>query len=133
MAYSIKLFISTLVVFLTIDLAWLGIAAKAFYANQLGHLLSPSTNWIPAVVFYMLYILGILLFVVLPGIQQGSLRSTLLRGAFYGLITYATYDLTNLATLKDWPILLTLVDIAWGTVLCTLVSIFSYYIGKRLK
>jgi uncharacterized membrane protein len=128
-----KLYFSTLVVFFAVDMLWLGVVAQSFYQKHLGFLMAPATNWVPAVAFYLLFILGILIFVVLPGLTKGSLKTTLLRAALFGLITYATYDLTNLATIKDWPVMLTIVDMLWGTVLSTTVSLASYLIGGRMK
>jgi uncharacterized membrane protein len=94
--------------------------------------LTPTTNWIAAVIFYLLFILGILVFVVVPGLEDNSLKTTLLRAALFGLITYATYDLTNLATVKNWPVLITVVDMAWGTVLSVAVSYVGFMVGKWL-
>lgn len=128
----IKLYGVTLVAFFAIDMLWLGVIARGFYRKHLGFLMAPATNWVAAIIFYLLFILGIVFFVVLPGLAAQSLRVTLLRAALYGLITYATYDLTNLATLKDWPVLLTVVDITWGVVLSTLVSLAGYFAGKWL-
>jgi uncharacterized membrane protein len=90
------------------------------------------TNWLAAIIFYLLFILGILIFVVVPGVKEGSLAMTLVRAALFGLITYATYDLTNLATIKNWPLLVTVVDMIWGTVLSTLVSLASFFIARWL-
>jgi uncharacterized membrane protein len=132
MAYYIKLYFATLFAFLAIDMVWLGIVARNFYYEQLGFLMSPATNWVAAMIFYLLFILGILVFVVLPGLEKNSLKDTILRAALFGLVTYATYDLTNLATLKDWPLLITIVDLAWGTVLTIAVSCIGYLAGKRL-
>jgi uncharacterized membrane protein len=131
--YYLKLYFATLVVFFAIDMLWLGLVARGFYQKQLGFLLAPATNWAAAIVFYLLFIAGILFFVVVPGLKEGSLNATLLRAALFGLITYATYDLTNLATLKDWPVVLTLVDITWGIFLSVVVSLSSYLIGSVLK
>jgi len=132
MAYYIKLYFATLFAFLAIDMVWLGIVARNFYYEQLGFLMSPATNWVAAMIFYLLFILGILVFVVLPGLEKNSLKDTILRAALFGLVTYATYDLTNLATLKDWPLLITIVDMAWGTVLTIAVSCIGFLAGKRL-
>ncbi len=127
----LKLFLVTLAAFFAIDMLWLGLIARSFYRKHLGFLMAPTTNWTAAIIFYLLFILGILVFVVVPGLQQEqSLQTVLIRAALYGLITYATYDLTNLATLKDWPLLLTLVDMTWGTVLSLLVSYISFSTGK---
>jgi len=127
----LKLFLVTLVAFFAIDMLWLGLIARSFYRKHLGFIMAPTTNWTAAVIFYLLFILGILVFVVVPGLQQEqSLQTVLIRAALYGLITYATYDLTNLATLKDWPVFLSIVDIGWGTVLSLLVSYISFSAGK---
>ncbi len=133
MTYYIKLYFVTLFAFLAIDMVWLGLVARNFYYEQLGFLMSPATNWVAAMIFYLLFIVGILVFVVLPGLKENSLKATILRAALFGLVTYATYDLTNLATLKDWPLLITIVDMAWGTVLTIAVSCVGYYSGKRLS
>ena len=127
-----KLYLVALAAFLAIDLLWLGLVARLFYQQQLGFIMAPSVNWFAAAIFYLLFIVGILFFVVVPGLESNSLKATLLRAALFGLITYATYDLTNLATLKDWPVLLTVVDLIWGTVLSVLVSYLSFMAGKRL-
>jgi len=132
MSFYIKLYFTTLMAFFAIDLVWLGLVARTFYNKQLGFLLSPNPNWIAAVIFYMLFVAGILVFVVLPGLEDNSLKVTLLRAAFFGLVTYATYDLTNLATVKNWPLLVTVVDLAWGTVLSVIVSWASFFAGKWL-
>ena len=132
MAFYIKLYFATLFAFFAIDMVWLGLVARTFYRKQLGFLLSPNTNWVAAMIFYLLFIAGILLFVVLPGLEDNSLKTTILRAALFGLVTYATYDLTNLATVKDWPLLITIVDLAWGTVLSIAVSCVGFFAGKWL-
>lgn len=132
MVYTIKLYFVTLAVFLAVDLIWLGLIARGFYQKQLGFLLAPTTNWPAAILFYLLFVAGLLAFVIMPGLETGSLKLTLLRAAFFGLVTYATYDLTNLATVKNWPVFLTVVDLAWGTVLSVIVSLFGFMIGRWL-
>ena len=129
--YYIKLYFATLLVFFVIDMVWLGLIARAFYRNYLGFLLTPTTNWIAVVLFYLLFILGILVFVVVPGLKENSLKTTFLRAVLFGLVTYATYDLTNLATVNNWPVMITVIDMAWGTVLSVLVSYISFMVGKR--
>lgn len=128
-----KLYLVLLAAFLAIDMLWLGLLARSFYQKYLGFLMAPSPNWFAATLFYLLFILGILLFVVVPGLESGSLKATLLQGALFGLITYATYDLTNLATLKDWPVLLSVVDMLWGTFLSVSVSAIGFIAGKRIS
>jgi len=130
--YYIKLYLATLATFFAIDMLWLGLVARTFYRKYLGFIMSPNPNWLVAIIFYLLFIVGILVFVVLPGLESGSLQSMLLRAALFGLITYATYDLTNLATVKDWPVIVTIVDMAWGTVLSAAVSYISFLAGKWL-
>lgn len=127
-----KLYLVSLSAFLAIDMLWLGLVARSFYQQQIGFLMASSPNWFAAVIFYLLFIVGILFFVVIPGLEINSPKATLLRAALFGLITYATYDLTNLATIKDWPVLITVVDMFWGTVLSVMVSYISFMAGKRL-
>ncbi len=133
MGYYLKLYFATLVAFFAIDLVWLGLVARTFYRTYLGFLMAPSVNWPAALIFYLLFVVGILVFAVLPGLKAGSLKTTLLRAALFGLIAYATYDLTNLATVKDWPLIVTIVDLIWGTVLSVAVSYAGYMAGKRLS
>ena len=133
MAYYVKLYLATLVAFFAVDIVWLTLVARTFYRKYLGFLMAPSPNWAAAIIFYLLFIVGILVLAVLPGLEAGSLKTTLLRGALFGLVAYATYDLTNLATLKDWPLIVTVVDLIWGTVLSTVVSLAGYYAGKWLS
>lgn len=130
MTYYVKLFFITLAVFLVIDLLWLSLIARGFYRQHLGFLMSPSPNWLAAILFYLLFVVGLLVFVVVPGLEADSLKITLLRAALFGLVTYATYDLTNLATIKDWPVLITIVDLVWGTTLSVIVSLLSFLIGR---
>jgi uncharacterized membrane protein len=96
--------------------------ARKFYSKYLGYRIAPSPNWIAAILFYLLFVAGILVFVVLPGSASDSVSGTLLRGALYGLIAYSTYGLTNLATIKDWTLTVTVVDMIWGTVLSVIVN-----------
>jgi len=132
MSYFLKLYFATLVVFFAVDMIWLGLIARAFYKKHLGFLMAPEVNWYAAIIFYLIFIAGILVFVVVPGIRENDLTTTLLKAAFFGLITYATYDLTNLATVKNWPLLITVVDLVWGMVLTTIVSLAGFFIGKWL-
>ena len=124
----IKLFLVAFLVFLVIDLIWLGLVAKKFYRKHLGFLMSDDVNWIAAIVFYIIFIVGNVLFVIAPALEAESFRHALLYGALFGFVTYATYDLTNLATLKNWPIVITIVDLIWGTVLATSVSVITFII-----
>jgi uncharacterized membrane protein len=128
----LKLYLVSLAAFFAIDVLWLSLAARSFYQQYLGFLMAPSPNWFVAILFYLLFIVGLLVFVIVPGLKVNSLKEIVLKAALFGLITYATYDLTNLATLKDWPALLSIVDMLWGTVLSVMVSYISFMAGKRL-
>lgn len=123
----------TTIVFFAIDIVWLGVIAKNMYQKYLGSFLTDQVNWVAAVIFYLLFIVGILVFAVYPGIQKGSVLTALLLGAFFGMCAYATYDLTNLATLKNWPIQIVFIDIFWGAVLTGVVSVCGFYIVRFLN
>ena len=127
----LKLFAIALPTFLVIDLLWLGVVAASFYKEQMGHLMRANVNWAGAIAFYLVFVAGIVVFVVWPAIERESLARAFLLGAFFGLVTYSAYDLTNLAVLEGFPLKLTLVDLAWGTVLCATVSAITYGAGAR--
>ena len=120
----------TLVVFFLIDMVWLGLVAKGFYRKHLGAFLSPQIRWSAAILFYLLFIVGLLVFAIGPALLRGAPFHALLMGALFGLICYATYDLTNMATLEGWPLIVTGVDLLWGTVLGGVVSLLSTVIGR---
>lgn len=122
-------YLLTVPAFFAIDMIWLGFVAQKFYQSQIGFLLGPI-NWTAAIIFYLLYIIGIVVFAVQPALLAGSLGKAVALGALFGFLAYATYDLTNLATIKDWPLLVTIVDLAWGTVLTGSVAAAGYYLGK---
>lgn len=120
----------TLVAFLLLDFIWLARVARDFYAGQIGTLLLDQPRLGVAAGFYCLYVVGIVVFAVMPALKGNSPSTALLFGALFGLIAYATYDLTNYATLKEWPLLVVVVDIAWGAVL-TAVSALAGFHGSR--
>ena len=128
-----KLIISyllTTVVFFAVDMTWLGFITKDIYKKYLGNFLSDKVNWPAAIIFYLLFIIGIFYFAILPAIEKNSLPKAIIAGALFGFFTYATYDLTNLATLKNWPLPIVFIDIIWGAVLTGIVSTAGYYIVK---
>jgi uncharacterized membrane protein len=131
-SFYLKLYFLTVPFFFIIDLIWLGIVAKGFYQKHLKFILSPKVNWTAAIIFYLIYIAGILIFAVLPAVGKDSLRHAAVWGALFGFFTYATYDLTNLALVKNWPINIVIVDILWGVVLCSTVATLSFLIAKWL-
>ena len=128
----IKLYFITLPIFFAIDMVWLGLIAKKFYREQIGFLMKTNINWLAAIIFYLLFIAGLVFFVISPAVEKKSWLNALFVGALFGLFTYFTYDLTNLATLKDWPLLLSAVDIIWGMGLSASVSLISYFIAIKL-
>ncbi|MDA0987198.1 MAG: DUF2177 family protein [Bacteroidetes bacterium] len=127
-----KLYFIALPVFFVIDMVWLLVIAKDFYRAQIGGLMKPDVNWIAAIVFYLIFIAGLVVFVISPAMEKGSWTHALLFGALFGLVCYATYDLTNLAVAKDWPLLVTIVDLAWGAVLAASVSTITYFIARKI-
>jgi uncharacterized membrane protein len=128
----LKTYLITLPVFLTIDLVWLSLIARKFYAQYLGYLMKTNVNFLAAGLFYLLFVVGLVVFSVLPALEKDSWTQALFLGALLGLVSYATYDLTNLATIKDWPLVVTIVDMVWGTVLGASVSLVSYYIATKI-
>ena len=126
-----RLYLPTLLVFLALDALWLGLVARGFYRDQIGGLMRPDVNWGAALVFYLIFILGLLVFVVVPSLASG-LGRVALTGAFFGLITYATYDLTNLATLKGFPLAVAVVDLVWGMVIAMATSCGSWLLARPL-
>jgi len=129
---TIYLYLLVIPVFFAIDMIWLGLAAREFYRNNLGHLLRPDVNWTAAIGFYLLYIAGIMIFAIMPALEENSLRRAVLFGGLFGFFAYATYDLTNLATLKGWPLNVAVVDIIWGIVLTASVAAAGFFIGQWL-
>lgn len=131
--FYLKLYCCTLLCFFAIDMVWLVLVAREFYQKHLGFLLKDNPNWPAAIVFYLLFVFGLLIFVVVPGLDAGSTKKVIISGCLYGLITYATYDLTNLATVKQWPWIVAVVDMMWGGVLATSVSYLGFLAGKWLQ
>lgn len=125
---NIKVYVVALIVFSLIDAVWLGFISRGLYQQQIGYLLSPKPNWFAAILFYLVFIAGLVFFVINPALAKSSIMWALGAGAAFGFICYATYDLTNLATVKDWPVLITVIDLAWGSFICAAVSSSTYYI-----
>lgn len=118
--------------FCLIDFIWLGTVAKQIYADRMGHLLADKPNLPAAVVFYAIFIAGLVYFVIHPAVADESWTKALLAGAFFGFVTYATFDLTNLAVLKDYPFSIVPIDMAWGTFLAASVSVTTYAVVQVL-
>ncbi len=115
-----------------IDGVWLGLIAKSFYQKHIGHLMADTVQWWAAGVFYPLYAFGMAYFVIVPGLQSNApILSVALRGGLLGLIAYAAYDFTNQATLKNWPVIMTIADLAWGTFVTAVVSALTVFLLRQ--
>lgn len=132
MLHYIAAYVVTAFVFLGIDAIWLGKVATRFYASNLGHLMLERPNFVAAAGFYALYVVGILIFAVAPALRTGSLGTALVYGALFGFFAYATYDMTNYATLRGWPLVVVCVDVVWGTVLTGVAACAGAYIARLL-
>ena len=128
--FYFKLYLATFAAFFVIDLIWLGLVARNLYSKYLGYIMTPKVNWAAAMLFYLLWIGGLLFFALVPWLQAASLGKAVLLGALFGFLTYATYDLTNLATLKDWPVTITIIDMIWGTVLASSTTAIGFLVGR---
>ncbi len=126
-------YLLTFIVFLMVDMLWLGIIAKNLYQKYLGSFLTDSINWTAAFIFYLIYVVGISIFAIYPAVNKESAFHAILMGALFGIFTYATYDLTNLSTLKGWPIPIVIIDILWGAVLSATVSFAGFHIVKWIN
>jgi len=129
----LKLYLIALPVFFIIDFIWLALVARKFYLAQLGLLMKTNINWPVAITFYLLFIIGLVIFAIAPAIEKKSLASAILMGGLFGFFTYATYDLTNLATLKNWPLTVSVVDMIWGTILAASVSTITFLIANKIS
>ncbi|RYU96712.1 DUF2177 family protein [Emticicia agri] len=124
-------FILTTVIFAAIDLVWLGVIAKNLYQQKIGFIMADEVNWIAALIFYLMYIGGILYFVIFPSLDNGNWQTALLKGAILGALCYGTYDLTNWATLKNWPSEIVIIDILWGAFLTGLTATLSFIVSQK--
>lgn len=129
----VYLYLITFVIFLAIDFIWLNFIAKNLYATRIGHLLAEKPNLVPALIFYLVFVVGVIVFAIIPGYEAKSILKTILLGALFGFLAYSTYDLTNLATMKNWPVSVTIIDMIWGTSVSLMTSVAGYYIATLLK
>lgn len=125
-----KAYFSALPAFFILDMIWLGFIAKNFYRKELGSLLATNINWPAGIIFYLLFISGIVFFAVMPALNDKNINKAIINGAVFGFLAYATYDLTNLSTLKNWPLNLSIVDMFWGMILSAVVAGSSFFIVK---
>jgi uncharacterized membrane protein len=126
----IEMYVASVLVMMGLDGLWLGFIVKNFNLKHLGFLLAPAVTWWPIILFYPIYAIGVVVFVLIPSIEAKSLTMAITRGALLGLVSYAAYDLTNNATLPNWPALITLTDISWGIVCTALTASIVYLIFK---
>jgi uncharacterized membrane protein len=126
-------YLAALAALVVLDGLWLGLVAKDFYRQQLGSLMRPDVRFGVAAAFYLVYLVGVVIFAVQPALQEGSAVRALVLGALFGFFCYATYDLTNLATLRDWPAKLSVVDLAWGTFLSAIAALAGYLAASRIS
>lgn len=126
-------YVGTVVAFLGLDFLWLGTVATGFYRGRIGSLLLDQPNFVAAGLFYLLYVAGIVYFAVQPALVSGNWTTAAIAGAILGLIAYGTYDMTNLATLKNWSLTLSAVDMAWGTVLTSFSAVVGYWVAEKLS
>jgi len=133
MVQYLKVYGVALSAFLVVDLIWIGVIARTFYQDQLGFILASSPNWTAAIIFYLMFVAGLLFFAVIPGLKETGLKDSLFRAALIGILTYGTYDLTNLALIEGWPVLVTVVDIIWGMILSMIVCMVSLKAGRHFN
>lgn len=129
----LALYAISLVVFLGIDFVWLTSMGERFYRPNLGRLMAEKANLPVALVFYLLYVVGVLVLVVMPAVDKGSLVQAILGGALLGAVAYGTYDFTNLATIEGWPVIVTVVDVIWGTTLTAVIAAVGYTAARWLS
>lgn len=128
----LKLYGVGAVVFFGLDLLWLGVLARGFYQEHLGYLMRPDVRWGPALLFYLIYVAALIVFGVMPGLEKQSLSRAVLMGGFFGLAAYAAFDLTSLALVRDFPTVVAIADLAWGTTVSATVSGVTYLVASRL-
>jgi uncharacterized membrane protein len=126
-------YITTLIPLTALDMLWILVLAKKFYEDKMGFLFSKSINLVPVAFFYPIYALGVMVFAVLPAVSSASWFEALWRGALLGLVAYGAYDLTNHSTIANWPVSMTIVDMAWGMTVTALTSVIAYFIITALK
>ena len=124
----IAVYATSVPIFFAIDMLWLGVIASSLYQTKLGYLLGP-VQWPVAIAFYLLFLIGLLIFAIAPALEAESMMKALVLGALFGFFTYATYDLTNWSTLKDWPMSVAVVDMLWGATLSACVAAWGYWMA----
>lgn len=126
-----KVYLIAFIIFILADFVWLGFVAKDFYKAELGHLMADNVRWIPAIIFYLLFVFALKFFAIDPALKENDWTIALISGAFLGLVSYGAYDLTNFATLKGWSLQMTLVDMLWGSFISGLTSLATFFIVRN--
>jgi uncharacterized membrane protein len=116
-----------------VDSAWLLVIAPKFYRDNIGFMMAEPPNLYAAGLFYLIFIFGLVYFVINPGMAEKRIRDVAIKGGIFGLVTYATFDLTNQSVLKGWPWIVTIIDLVWGTFICTAVSTLSVFSLKKIS
>ncbi|MEA4875531.1 DUF2177 family protein [Anaerorhabdus sp.] len=119
----------TLLIFIVIDGIWLFLM-RNFYSKQLGELMTTNVKWLSALIFYVLFVIALYYFVINPALISGDIKVLVISAVLFGLVTYGTYDLTNYATLNNWPLTITIIDLCWGSFVSTAVALISFFILK---
>lgn len=127
-----KIYVAMGITFLALDSVWLGLVARGFYKRHIGHLMTNNPNFVAAGIFYALFLFGLMMLVVIPAGKAYSVIQALWSGALFGLVCYATFDLTNQALLKNWPTTVTIIDLLWGTFVTTIVALVGYWVANVL-
>lgn len=129
----IRNYFITFGIYLVIEMLWLTVIAKNLYEKYIGHLMAAKPNLIVSLIYFIIVIAGLIFFAINPALEKSSIKYAFLAGAIFGLMSYTTYSMTNLATLKDWPVVITIVDVMWGTILNSLTAGLSFYIISLFK
>jgi len=127
----IILYVITILTFVIIDALWIGLVARPLYDQYMGQLLVTNIRWLPAIIFYLMFVFGLVVFVLKPAIEDKNYPLTLKRALLYGLVTYGTYDLTSYITIDGFSLMIVVTDILWGITLTTLTTMITYYIFTR--
>lgn len=131
MPNAIAIYATGLISFLALDAIWLGTMVPRLYKPAMGDLVADPFQPVPAIIFYLIYAAGLAYFAIQPALVSGKWSTALISGAALGFVAYATYDLTNQATIRAWPMVLTIVDLAWGTIASGLAATISYLVLSR--
>ena len=132
MSRNLLAYFATLIVFGIVDFIWLGFIAKDLYRNGIGHLMAETPNWVAAVLFYLLFIVGLVYFAVAPALAVDQWQRAAINAALFGFFCYATYDLTNLATLRGWPVSIVVADLVWGAFVSTVGATAGFFITRAV-